>query len=189
MPCRTCGGNRKPAVNNVPVKQAQPNTQGVNDDDLVLIVYNNPNRGQHKVVGASTKLNYGYREGGGVEKFYVHKLDIASHPDWFVPFMPPAVNVERTEVAQPEPPVELSAPDFVQTMSADTPVAPAKDITKPFDLESIPGVTEHIMNQLVIRGVKTPEDVINLGVEGLKELDGVGDKRAEAIIAYSKKHV
>lgn len=163
--------------------------KGVNDSDLVLIVYMNPNRGQHKVVGASTKMNYGYREGGGVEKFYVHQLDIASHPDWFVPFVPPSVRQENIEVPVPEPPIEIPIPDFIQTMSSDTPVAPAKDIMRPLDLESIPGVTEHITLQLTERGVKTWEDIVNLGTEGLKELDGVGDKRAEAIIAYCKKKI
>jgi hypothetical protein len=87
MPCRTCGG-RKQTVIPVPVNRAAANLTPkeeklMNDNDMVLITYDNPNRGQHKVVGANTGIPYGYRMGGGVEKFYVHKQDISSLPDWF----------------------------------------------------------------------------------------------------------
>lgn len=189
MPCRSCGGNKKSVTVNVPVNNPVPNQKMV-DSEMILISYENPNRGQHKVVGATTRINYGYRQGGGVEKFYVHKDDIAAYPDWFIPFAAPAVVVEQqAPVSPPPPPVEVPAPDFIETKPADADVGIGDTTFKPLDLQSIPGVTERIADSLRAKGVKTWEDIATLTTEELITVDGIGLKRAEAIINYAKKQL
>jgi predicted flap endonuclease-1-like 5' DNA nuclease len=57
-------------------------------------------------------------------------------------------------------------------------------VAEGFDLQTLPGVTPQIAMGLQALGAHTPEDVVNLGVDGLRRIKGIGDKRAEAIIAY-----
>jgi predicted flap endonuclease-1-like 5' DNA nuclease len=218
MPCRSCGGSKN--VTRVQVVRTQVNNELV-DNDMVLISYENPNRGMHKVVGASSHINYGPRQGGGVEKFYVHKSDIAAYPDWFVPFNPPSVVVENTPAELPPPPEILEespsstssssyaeSPDYkipdtptaspsasslsstgIETYSANTEVIESKPLDKPFDLQSIPGVTERIAIELNSKGIKTWQDIIDFGLEGLKSIEGIGEKRAEAILNSARKNM
>jgi glycosyltransferase involved in cell wall biosynthesis len=207
MPCRSCGGNKRSVTVPVPVNQAQPSAGNqIVDKDMVLVVYDNPNRGQHKVVGASTKINYGYRQGGGVEKFYVHKDDIANYPDWFRPFAPPAEVISQTqlEVPPPPPPVSLEEPisaiaetsmpaenilDFIETKPASENVVEGKPLDKPFDLQGVPGVTDHVAEVLHEFRVSSWEDIVEFGKDKLMQIDGVGEKRAEAILAYARKNI
>lgn len=203
MPCRSCGGSKKSTTINVPLSNPNP-VKGIADADLILITYENPNRGQHKVVGAATKLNYGYRQGGGVERFYVHKDDIAAYPDFFKPFTPPAVVInEPVETEPPPAPVLVNpepmvfedeldtfqplikTPDFIETKPASAEVVEDRSL-RPLDIESIPGVTPKIAEGLREKGVRSWEDIVNLGEEGLKTIEGVGEKRAQSILAYAK---
>jgi glycosyltransferase involved in cell wall biosynthesis len=209
MPCRSCGGNKKSITIPLGQRTVQQNVvPNMNDADMVLISYENPNRGQHKVVGAATKINYGYRQGGGIERFYVHKDDIAAYPDFFKPFTPPSVIIEQPVVELPPAPAELppyegsttsyepvnkyaSSPvslDFIETKPAGAVVIEDRSF-RPLDLESIPGVTEKIADGLRDKGVKEWEDIVMLGLEGLKSVEGVGDKRAEAIMAYAQNKI
>lgn len=182
MPCHSCGGNKRSTPPQIARPQEESKNLAMNDADMVLITYENPNRGQHKVIGFYTKLYYGYRQGGGTERFYVHKDDVAARPDWFVPYQQP---VQRAEIVPPKP-QEIAPPEFIETQPAQTPIAPQQDIFKPFDLETIPGITEHIKSQLEERNIKSWEDIVEMGVDGLKELDGIGDKRANAIYESAK---
>jgi hypothetical protein len=204
MPCKTCGG--KPRVSPPIVQryvEAQKENTLMNDNDMILCTYENLNRGQHKVVGVETGINYGVRGGGGVEKFYVHRKDIESHPEWFKPYIqqqviteptPPTVTPPPVAITQPpveapkvEPPKEL---DFVKTQPASqtSGLAPASpDLLKPLDLQGLPGVTDKIADALFAMGIKGWEDIVELGVEGLKTIDGIGDKRATAIYAAAAK--
>ena len=68
------------------------------DADFVMIKYNHPNIGEHKVVGASTGKNYGYRKGG--DQFLVHMNDINLQPHLFV----------RIQVENPTPAVQAPPP-------------------------------------------------------------------------------
>jgi hypothetical protein len=200
MPCRSCGGSKN--VTRVQVVRTQVNNEIV-DNDMVLISYENPNRGMHKVVGASSHINYGPRQGGGVEKFYVHKADIAAYPDWFVPFNPPSVVVDKTPTELPPPPLVIiedeaeyipnglyeAIDSVVHTLPASGTVVEMKPLDKPFDLQSIPGVTERIAIELNGQGIKTWQDIIDFGLEGLKSIEGIGEKRAEAILNSARKNV
>jgi ERCC4-type nuclease len=60
-----------------------------------------------------------------------------------------------------------------------------EELPKPVktDLQTLPGITADIAAQLKQEGADTPEDVLLLGIDGLKELKGVGDKKAEMILA------
>jgi len=193
MPCRTCSGGRK-TIAPASTRQVQPSQVArsenqLSDNDVILITYNNPNRGQHKVVGPSSKTNYGYRSGGGVEHFYIRKEDLATHPDWFTPYNPPAAIVEQPKLAAPPPPEVLTTnlPDFIETKAASE-VIPAPPIAfKPLDLQSIPGVTEKVAASLRAKGVREWQDLVDLGMDGLKSVEGIGDKRAEAILAIAQK--
>lgn len=203
MPCRSCGGSKKSVTINVPVSNPNPKQfQGISDADMILITYENPNRGQHKVVGAATKLNYGYRQGGGAERFYVHKDDIAAYPDFFKPFTPPAVVINEPVETEPPPapvlvehprpeaivttsPAPIQTLDFIETKPANAEVVEDRSL-RPLDVESIPGVTPKIAESLREKGVRDWDDIVNLGEEGLKTIEGVGDKRAQSILAYAK---
>ena len=189
MPCKSCGGSKK--ANVLSVKVVAPLTNAENklvDNDMVLISYENPNRGMHKVIGATTKINYGYREGGGSEKFYVHKLDIASQPTWFKPFTPPAVIIEQAKPAETPPPEIVAAPDFIETKPASEPLPPEPIPFKPLDLQSIPGVSGKIAQELQDKGVKSWGDIVMLGIEGLKTIEGIGERRAATIMEIAKKN-
>lgn len=186
MPCKSCGGNKKSNPKTI-VIQAQIKNPVLQDEEMVLVTYMNPNRGQHKVVGTETKIVYGYRAGAGSEQFYVHRADMKAHPDWFVPYTPPQVVVENEPIVEIPAPVEVPVPDFIETKPANEPIVAPKDITQPLDLQSVPGVTEKIANGLKAKGVKTFEDIVALGTDGLRTIEGVGEKRAESILLYAQK--
>jgi glycosyltransferase involved in cell wall biosynthesis len=187
MPCRSCGGNKKQVTVAIPLKVQQESK--LTDDDMVLITYENPNRGMHGVYGAATKINYGYRAGGGMERFYVHKADIATHPGWFIPVLESSPNIAQSV----SPPVEVSPPkelDFIKTNPASelNGLAPQSvDILKIPDLQSLPGITDKIADILFKKGVKTWNDIIELGIEGLQTIEGIGPKRAVIIFDSAKK--
>lgn len=138
------------------------------DENLVLCIYQHPNKGDHKVIGPATRTVYGYRGGG--TRFYVHKSDIAAAPDLFVPIN--VMEERRQQMAPPPPP--------------PPPPAPSDEYEEEvvFDLQSLPGITPQIAMGLNAMGAHTPEDVLELGVEGLSRIKGIGEKRAEAILAF-----
>lgn len=201
MPCKSCGGSKKANVTSVRIVAPLTNSENkLADDDLVLMSYENPNRGKHKVVGAITKTVYGYRQGGGAEKFYVHKEDAKAQPDWFKPYSPPVVVLEKAEPVETPPPQVLDIPvetqpapvetlDFVATKAANELIPAAPMMFKPLDLQSVPGVSARMANALQDKGVKTWEDIILLGMDGLQTIEGIGEKRAEAILAAAKANV
>jgi len=50
------------------------------------------------------------------------------------------------------------------------------------EIELLPGVTPGIAEQIANDGVKTYQDILNLGVDGLKQYRGVGEARAMSMI-------
>jgi GT2 family glycosyltransferase/predicted flap endonuclease-1-like 5' DNA nuclease len=206
MPCSSC--KQKSRRVSIPITQKVATTPTpeekikMADNDMVLVTYENPNRGQHKVVGSQTKINYGYRAGGGQERFYVHKSDIATHPDWFRPYQQPVAQAVHQVASTPPPkPVAVQAEpsqpihpiaelDFIKTSPASESVGPgqvAVGVFKPADLQAIPGVTDKIAESLRKDGVKTWQDVVEYGMERLLKIEGVGPKRAEAIMTKAQQ--
>jgi len=75
------------------------------------------------------------------------------------------------EVAQPEAPEE--------------PVAEAGGEVA--SLEDLPGIGEKTLKNLAKAGFKALADILNASVEDLTKVDGIGQKRAEKLIAEAKK--
>jgi glycosyltransferase involved in cell wall biosynthesis len=74
------------------------------DENMVLVKYMSPNRGQHGVRGMATRTYYGYRSGGA--EFLVFKADVAAQPHMFMPI---TRRVERqTAAVMPETPELVS---------------------------------------------------------------------------------
>jgi hypothetical protein len=53
----------------------------VNDDNVVLVHYIHPNRGDHPVVGPETRIKYGMRSSG--DEFLIDHRDLAGAPHLF----------------------------------------------------------------------------------------------------------
>lgn len=96
-PCGGCGKSK--AVVHPTVKQAAYNSamqSGVlrmDDSNFILVLYTSKNVGNHPVVGAATRIQYGYHQGG--QRMLVHKDDIAISPHLFKP-------IEEEQQAQPD---------------------------------------------------------------------------------------
>jgi len=100
-----CSGGRSNVTSRavrVPVGDTQytESVQNLVDEDLVMVKYMHPNRGQHVVVGATTKTKYGYRGGGS--QFLVSTKDIKAQPHLF--------EVIEGNVAPPKQAVTPTAP-------------------------------------------------------------------------------
>jgi N utilization substance protein A len=54
-------------------------------------------------------------------------------------------------------------------------------------LLELPGVGEKVMESLRDAGYKTADDILNAGIDGLTKIKGIGEKKAEKIIAEAKK--
>jgi glycosyltransferase involved in cell wall biosynthesis/predicted flap endonuclease-1-like 5' DNA nuclease len=180
-PCG-CKGTQRIATAAVsqPLPQREREMMAIEDANLVLVIYQHPNRGGHRVIGPATSTDYGYRGGG--DRFYVHKGDVGAAPHLFVPIETAEKVAEK--VAPPPPPQPAPQPVLATPPTATEPVVEAVPSPQAFDLQTLPGVTPQIAMGLNALGAHTPDDVVKLGVEGLRRIKGIGTKRAEAIIAY-----
>lgn len=189
MPCSSCPGGRKTyvAAKGATVHPAaNPASAGAfsmaklyNDQDFLLISYDHLNRGSHRVVGPQTGIDYGYKGGG--DRFLVHKDDIASNPNIFH-----VIEVAPIAPTKVEPPKDIVAPPPPKLVKEKK----SAPVETPFDLQTIPGITPIIAQELNAFGVHSPEDIIAFGVERLKtEIKGIGPSRATAIVNYAKKKV
>jgi hypothetical protein len=80
----------------------------MNDNDVEMARYMHPNRGQHPVYGIGTGKFYGHRAGGGIEKFLVHRADIAAQPQYYHIVQPiPTAPRQPVQMPPPPAPVEL----------------------------------------------------------------------------------
>lgn len=166
--------------------------------------------------GQGWRINYGWRGRG--DKFLVHTEDIRIAPHLFTPIedRPAAPQVEKKT---PEPPRSLVEPEgFVEDDAANMPppqprridvdkvVAPppltsdggldqldehvefmaATASDNGFDWQRLPGVTLNIAKRL--EGYDL-EDVIEMGEEGLQEIEYVGPTRARVIYAAALEAV
>lgn len=236
MPCPGgCGGGSQSTSSYVPddVRQMRErtgntlsNVNKIKDDELVMVLYDHPNRGDHHVVGPITGLDYGYHSGG--DKFLVHQKDIDGMPHIFKKEDASKVQVVPAAPVPPPPPVQmevkkkyLTSPSVEVGPSAEVgpaamlvPPAPIRErdeetpvvtgivpvlvppektgdevIVIRTDLETIPGVTSSIAQQLRDRAKVTWRDVHELTEEQLLELEGVGPARAKSITKYLADHV
>jgi glycosyltransferase involved in cell wall biosynthesis len=86
------------------------------DSEFVLCRYTHPNTGQHMVVGAETRVQYGYRGGG--EIFLVHRKDIQAQPHLYLV-------LEQEARPVPQPPPEVPPPPALVIAEPEPAPAPA----------------------------------------------------------------
>lgn len=55
------------------------------------------------------------------------------------------------------------------------------------DIDELPGVGEKTLSALKGGGIKTIEDILKAGIEGLTEIKGIGEKKAAKLIEEAKK--
>ena len=198
MPCN-CGSKARvytpPEV--VPQSQAQGAStmiKNMNDEDMVLVEYTSLNRGSHKVVGAVTKKFLGYRSGG--DRFLIPRADLALMGNMFrsVQSMIEIPTETREPLPEPQPVAFeiIQPPEEIQKIETEN--IPSGDIigflnevadntaVSSFRLGDLPGVTPQIEKELTEAGVTSASDILEMGVEGLLKIKGIGEARAKAII-------
>lgn len=198
--CSSCGKNRvspKPSRDIFETaRQVEVETAMAKDENYVTAEYTHPNRGGHMVYGAATGKFYGRRKGG--DAFLVHKSDIAAQPQWFreqAIQTGKGVELPRKEVAAPPPPPVIAEPTAVEPLStpqekpSEETVIPEKvpfEIVEEyvFDLAAVPGITPKILEQLQEQGVETKEDLLALGKDGLMQIKGIAETRADVILEF-----
>jgi hypothetical protein len=175
--------------------QAQPQQQEntrVSDSDFVMVEYLHPNKGTHGVsgqfkfpnmldvagmrlgmrsVGDGFIIDYGFRQGG--ETFLVHKRD-AEVSHLFHEVQPAGGGVFAPP---PRPTDSTPAPEII-VREARVPIAQLDEL----DLQLLPGISNVNARQLEADGITTKSQVLELGVDGLKQYKGIGETRAKAII-------
>jgi glycosyltransferase involved in cell wall biosynthesis len=141
------------------------------DEDIVMIEYVHPNKGQHSVKGAATGENYGYRAKG--DRFLVHRKDIALQPHIFQVVRSAPRAEERQVPAENLPePTPISTPPIAVVRSDG------------LDLALVPGVTPAIAERFTSEGLTSKDKILDAGVDGLVAIKGIGETRAMAILSY-----
>lgn len=137
----------------------------LSDSDFVLILYRSLNKGQHRVIGPSSRRDYGYRSGG--DRFLVDRKDVATNPGLFEVLSTAPEQQARTEVPAAPEPIRSSPPPV-------------------YDLTDLHGVTQSIASSLNAAGVHTMSDLVEFGEENLRKFKGIGAKRAASIVAEAR---
>jgi hypothetical protein len=151
------------------LQQSQMRVKTMQDSEFLLVDYLHPNRGQHRVMGGATGIDYNYRSGG--DRFLVHRLDVAATPHLYRVVEHTATPVQGPGVAPT--PVSLASTPTEQEMANSA----------EYDLQGIAGISPSIQHQLNASGVHTLKDLLDFGVKNMVErIKGVGTTRAEAII-------
>jgi len=157
-------------------------------------------------IGGSYRIDYGYRAGAGQEQFYVHREDIKLAPHLFLPVQEKvavAVPVEEKQVQAPPERIVLPEPERqavdVRMPMGDVVIERADGIQpeeeaiarnilrqaqreRDFDLQTLPGIGSATAELLKADGIRTKEDVLGIGIEGLAAYKGIGGIKAEMII-------
>jgi hypothetical protein len=218
--CSTCpGGRSSAAARPTPANSGERKMARVEDKDFVLCLYLHPNKGSHSVVGAAVfakrflpnmvkvrngfSISYGYRVGGGTERFLVHREDANAAPHWFKPveeMVSGIVNLPRRQAPAPPPPTRIApvppddarlsmaaalrdaaAPEAAERQPTPEELLKAK-AARPFDPQLVPGITTGIAQQMAEDGIQSEAGILALGVEGLQKYSGIGPTKAAIII-------
>lgn len=226
MPCVSCG--KKQTIRSGPAPQMRQTAtipvevSTVRDGDFVLCRYMSPNIGDHAVYGTAAFrqqlpginmyqkggnwfINYGYRAGGGTEKFLVHRDDVRAQPHMFqevqiVPTIaaapppppppvaipvteaPPPAVVEDAPPPRPEPPIEPGVPEIATGLRQRGP-DPA------FELQKLAGVSDAIAAWFVEHGVTNASDIVALSEDLLQNVPGMSKRRAGMIRKAAQRAV
>lgn len=189
-----CGCNKKtnPPTNQPPsgpMAALGEVNDTMNDEDLILVRYTHPNRGQHPVVGHATGRKYHYHAGG--EKFLVHRDDVAAAPNLFQPVeeVRARERVSHRQTAPAPPPPPPGSNGEPEPASFDEREQAVDEQTKEeiagqealMDILDELNLDKRAVQSLYTSGVTTVQDVIDLGEDGLRELKWIGDSRAHEI--------
>lgn len=181
-------------------------------DERLEAIYNHPNTAKHMHHGHSTKTRYGFIGGGRLIPGGVFKADIRARPGIYIcancrdPFV-----VTRTEVYCGNcSPVQLQSLQQGKpaTRPQEAPPIPVL-VPEPEELPPPPDLTElyapvpdradgrslkigafsfggkrhdFVTNILLDNGVKNAGQALDLGIEGLVKINGIGQKTAEDIL-------
>ncbi len=174
MGCGCRGGSKNAGAGQVLSSQAafaqlgaQEQTKAM-DENFIMVRYLHPNKGQHMVVGASTKTRYGYRAGG--DSFLVHKDDVNGQPHLYEPI--------GAAPRAPAPPPAAPMPAPISTFSGKP-----SEASMAVSLQSLPGVTPEIEAQLKDLGRTSLADVKAMTLNQWMRIKGVGKTKGEAIMA------
>jgi len=88
-----------------------------------------------------------------------------------------------------EPPKEAAAEEKakVEVQATDEKKKKRKAKKKEASLEELPGVGEKTLGLLKESGIKTIDDILKAKAEGLTQIKGIGEKKAEKLIQEAKK--
>jgi hypothetical protein len=164
-------GNKKTinvVMSEVERRSSMPSGIG-NDSDYVMIRYEHPNVGQHRVIGPASGMGYGYRSGG--ERFLVRRDDAAMSPLFVEEEM--RVEIEQETTSMPAPPSDLPEPVALEESQGYT-------------LEDIAGMTKGAANALRSRGINTLEALVKLDEGDLRAIRGIGPAKASLILRYAR---
>lgn len=196
----TYRANQAPSGPMVAVEEANVNMQ---DDDMVMVRYTHPNRGQHPVIGPATGINYHYHAGG--DRFLVHREDIALMPQHFQPVDEARTRerIRRQQQSAPAPPAPPPPPENggvepderVAEPTGDDPDNGQEDVAAQrvaqtdelLDLLGPLNLDRRAIASLYQAGVTSADDVVELGKEGLRELKWIGETRAEEIYNLARE--
>lgn len=194
MACSSCSGRSKKSasINTRSIKPgSMDNKNAIEDDNVKLVILDDGHTGQHRIVGAHTKREYGYRASG--EKFYIDERDYNIQKHIFKT-IEDKVEVEKETPKPPPPPEPKEEKEEVAGGVLDDIMGGKKQEEKPksaiaaepFDFADINGVTDEHAAELNALGVHTIADVLDFGEEKLTELRGIGKARAKSIVRQAK---
>lgn len=157
--------------------------------------------------GGGWSIDYGYKAAG--DRFLVHKRDADLSSNWFKQVelerkdfesVLPKKRVASKPLPEPKPMAEvleaavagkadmLLPADVPSAIPADEPqseeaeVSIAEAVLGNEELQSLPGVTPNIAEQLSRAGVTSYQEILEMGTEGLRKFRGVGPTRADLIV-------
>ena len=174
--------NRRQSAANAANAKLKKEQEVMNDNDMILCEYTHPNRGKHPVIGSSTRRNYGYRGKG--DQFLVHVNDVTAQPHYFSKLEGRRPD-EPAGIATPPPPPP--PPNLAQPVAVRNDTSPpqvVQDKVLKVNLQLIPGVTPGVERALIQARMNTWAAIAAAGVEGLQDIKGIGEVRAQAIYKY-----
>lgn len=104
------------------------------DEDFVLIEFMPNYAGNRQLVGAATRIKYGYSRRAG-DRFLVHKNDVAAQPHIFKP-VPERIEPPKAEITPPEPPKPVQV---LEAVEVSVPPKPVIESTRPKTMGNVGG--------------------------------------------------
>lgn len=164
----------------------------MSDDEYVMVELIDGNVGQHPIIGGFTRNRYGYRQHG--DKFLIHRSDLTAHPGKFKEVLkattiPAGVVEEKPPTPEPQPVEGATVKVSYNTESTADAVQEPDETERPFDLQTVPGITTTIAQRMEEAGIVTLEQIAALSFDELMAVKGIAEARAEQIQAYVREQI